>query len=484
MILLAPGSRRWMNNPWFWGGLLLLWLVGLALAHGYDGLYGQDAYAHLNYARDIQALWRSGRPLGPYQWPRLYAFLGALWFWGDPAVWMQGLAMVAAAVLLAMVIKLLQAMLPEAKWMGALAFAFVGLSPLLVRNSLSVMADMPSLALMASGLWMGSQYLRRGKSLQLAAACVLTGGAIWLRYPAALAMFLPGLTWVWAAVRRRDFAGLGLTLPSLFVLGLPQLLLPQAVGEGLAQPFAHQHFVGWSPEHYFGRDFVQKDGQMHYPLPNLVVALGLFWHPRYLGLGLLGILGFLFRKRLHFPKVEWVAGGAILLNVLFLAGIPFQNPRFLLPALPFAALFLAGNWNALWERIFRTERLRTAAFVVVVAVQLALGIWSCGLLFRVNANERAVADALKALPQRGQRLYELSFEAMLRARGVPFEAVHLWDGPVPEPRVGDLVLFNLPAFEKQFAGMWPMKNWAFLQETHSLVKTITWKEGWALYEVH
>jgi hypothetical protein len=444
----ALASRRSIGqNPWFWSLILLFWLVLLAWMHGYDGLYGQDAYEHLNYARDLQRNWQDGTPLGMYQWPRLYAFFGALWPCGDPQFWMKALAMIGAAVTLGMMIKLLQASWPDRRWMAPLVFAFVGLSPLVVRNSLSVMADMPSLALTVSALWLGSRYMEHGKTMQLLGAMLLSGAAIFMRYPVALALGLPMLYWAWNGLKQRDWAGLALALPALLVASLPQLLLPQAVGEGLTQPFQHQHFIQWTPANYFGRSFFQKDGYNEYPVFNLAAALGLFWHPRYFGLGLLGLLGVLFWKRWQLPRPSWIALGSILIHVLFLAGIPFQNPRFLLPVLPFAAILLAGCWVIGWEKLLKTNGLRISVFALLVAAQLGLGWWSSRQLFAVNANERQIAKDLTTvagdglywepgdeawvtwdrswIPEPWKRLYELSFQAMLKARQVPLEAISI-----------------------------------------------------------
>lgn len=119
----------------------------------------------------------------------------------------------------------------------------------------------------------------------------------------------------------------------------------------------------------------------------------------------------------------------------------------------------------------------------IVAVQIGLCWWSGKLLFAVSANEKAIAADLKAIPDQGQRLYELSFEAMLEARNVPLTEVNMWYGPLEPPRPGDLVLFNLKAFEQQFAVMWPMKNWEMLGQNHNLRIQKEWKEGWKLYVV-
>lgn len=469
---------------WLWALLLLACLCGTCLALGFDGLYGQDAYAHLNYARAIQAHWREGIPLGPYQWPRLYAFLGALWPWGDPRGWMQFLSMAGAAALLGFLLKLLRAAQPGARWLSPLAFAFVGLSPFFLRNALTVMADTPSLGALAGALWWGHGYSQGGGRGRLALAAAAGGCAVMLRYPAALALAPAALSWLLAAHRRGDWLACALALPCLALAALPQLLLPQAAGEGLSQPFQHQHFLQWRLEHAVQRDFLQQDGYNAYATPNLLAALGLLWHPRYLGLGCLGTVAWAFRRRLALPRASWWAVGAIALSTAFLAGIPYQNPRFLLPCLPFAALLLAPGWTVLWERLPRAPWLRWAGYGLLLTAQLGMVAWSCRLPLQVNATEREIASHLSQLPQRGQRLYELGFEAMLQARGVPLEEVNMWEGPLPPPRAGDLVLFNPGRFAPQFAGMWPMRNWDMLHQGHVLKLQHRWKEGWELHVIH
>ncbi len=179
----------------------------------------------------------------------------------------------------------------------------------------------------------------------------------------------------------------------------------------------------------------------------------------------------------------WIACGAIVVNVLFLAGIPFQNPRFLLPILPFVAILLAASWDFGFQRLFPSRRMQQIAFLGIFTVQVGLCLWSSKLPFAVSANEKMIAADLKAIPNQGQRLYELSFEAMLKARNVPLEEVNMWYGPLDPPQKGDLVLFNLKAFEGQFKGMWPMKNWEMLGQNHTLRVQQEWKEGWKLYVI-
>lgn len=460
-------------------------LGAVAWINGYDGLYGQDAYAHLNYARDLQAFFRDGQPLGAYQWPRLYAFLGALWPLGNPQFWMQCLSIGSAGAFLAFTIQWLRKMLPAmaaSAWLAPLTFAMVGCSPLLLRNSISIMADSPSLACSAAALLAGATYQAGGKWWHLALAGLGTGASIALRYPAALVMLPMGLIWAWEVLRRRDFlAALGFLAMACLPM-LPQLILPAAVNEGLDQPFRHQHFIQWRLGNFLGRSFVQMDGYNAYPFPNLVAALSMFWHPRSLGLGCLSLLAlpFIWRK---LPRVHWPSVAAILVNTIFLAGIPFQNPRFLLPELPFVALLLLpiGVWA--WENWLKGNRLRQFAFLGILVVNLGLGYLATRQFFQLNRLERTMAAELKARHKPGQQLFELSLQPMLRARDVPQRDCSMWEGGLPAPRPGDLLLFNLPKFGPQFANMWPMKNWDWLHQGHEWEEILAFDKEWKLYEI-
>ncbi len=382
-----------------------------------------------------------------------------------------------------MTAKILQRLIPTSDWLPFLTLAFVGFSPLLVRNSLSIMADAPALGAMLTAIWLGICFEESGKMVHFLAAAFFAGFAVMLRYPVALALFFPVLNWLWIAFRRKTWWGLIFFLPCFAFAALPQLLLPNAVGEGLTQPFQHQHFLQWSFQNFFGTSFFQKDGYNSYPVFNLGAALGPFWHPRYFGLGILAVFGLIFYRKFKLAVPSWWIFGAIAANVLFLSGIPFQNPRFLLPVLPFVAVLFAPIWVYAWDRLTFSPNVKKIAFAAVLCTQMALCWWSCRLIFDVNAYEKQIAATLLAIPNDGQRLYELSFEAMLKARKVPLQEVNMWYGPLPEPRVGDLVLFNLTAFEQQFAGMWPMKNWEMLQRQHRLKVQTEWKEGWKLYVV-
>ncbi len=473
------------QNPWVWAGLLMLILVIVRLVSGYDGLYGQDPYAYHNYTLAIQAHWRVGTDLGPFVWPRIYPLLGALWLWGDPGPWLQFLSMAGSALTLAMTIKLLQSALPNGRSLAALAFVFIGLAPFHMRYSLSILSDAPGMGLMTWALWEGVRYGSTAKRRHLLAAALLAGLSIWTRYPLALLLAIPCLVWVWNAWKNRDLLGIGLFLPVLLLAAIPHFwVLPHAPQEGVGHAFQNSNFVQWSPMNAFKRDFVQLDGAQHFSTPNILASFGIFWHPRFLGLGGLGLLAWLFRRRLGLPAMDVLALAPITLYGLFLAGIPFQNHRFLLPMLPFAALVLAPAWSQLAERVIVRRWVGMGAFFGILILQLSLSLYACRLVVATNRLERQIVADLQQVQPQGRRLYEFGFEAMLVARQVGFEKVNLWYPDIPPPSSRDLVLFNLSAFSKQFQDKWPMRNWHLITDGHVLDTVQRWDGGWRLYEIH
>lgn len=461
--------------------LVMLLVKGIS---GYDGLYGQDPYAYYNYARAIQAYWQDGTPPGAFVWPRIYPLLGALWMWGDPGPWMQFLSMAGSCLMLGMTINLLRMAQPQSRYAAPAAFLFIGLAPFLLRNSLSILSDTPALGLMTWALWQGERYLQGQRPRHLLCAGLLTGLAIWTRYPVALLMALPCLLWMIHAARQRQLLPLLLFIPVMLLASIPHFwLLPHPTDEGVGHVFQNSNFVQWSPWNAFQRDFQQQDGHLSFSTPNLVASLGIFWHPRYLGIGGFAIFAWLLRKRWGMPRFQWASLGSILVYSLFLAGVPFQNARFHLLSLPFAGKVLAPAWDRAATWIMQRRGLGLFLFGLIFVLQLGMGIYACRALFATSALEQQIAAELRTIPNNQRRLYEFSLEAMLKARGVGFEKVNLWYPDIPAPRPTDLLIFNLEAFGTQFQGKSPMKNWEFIQSNYKLRVLKQWEGGWQLYEI-
>src|SRR5437868_3393316 len=76
-----PGDAMIRSSRW---SLLVLFCIPLCLSlvttvtRRFDGLYGQDAFAYYDYARDLAARIAQGLPPTPFVWPIGYPVLVAL----------------------------------------------------------------------------------------------------------------------------------------------------------------------------------------------------------------------------------------------------------------------------------------------------------------------------------------------------------------------------------------------------------------------
>src|SRR5579863_5330207 len=75
----AGAGARQIAVFWLLGLVLAVPAGGLAVRHGFDGLYGQDAYAYFDYgAISVRQSLSTVAPLQPFFWPPGYPLLVAL----------------------------------------------------------------------------------------------------------------------------------------------------------------------------------------------------------------------------------------------------------------------------------------------------------------------------------------------------------------------------------------------------------------------
>jgi hypothetical protein len=381
-------------------GATLLVFVLVRLALPFDGLYGQDAFAYYDVARRLGPWLAGAEPLPPLYWPLGYPALVALLLpisGGGPAagqiVSLLGCATGAAATAL-LVGELGALRRPVAPRQGdgsqvaaLVAGMAVALAGGTLRSSQVVMAD--GLALGAVALAMlaaARQAAGRGHAWLIVAALALAWGTItrWLVGLCAL----PLVAYAILAARARPapagdrdrgatatatIVTLALSLAVALAVLLPQLALSHANPVSFER---HAWLVGWSPANAFRRDLHTPDGHAVYRLPvSLFYLVRMAWPDFFFPtLALLAALGAgaLARRRAAaelallagWPAAAW----------LFLAGIPYENPRFLLPAMPALAALAGIGFHALAEDRGRVARRALAlALAASLAAGLALG---------------------------------------------------------------------------------------------------------------
>ena len=366
---------------------LFLALASLAIAatRGFDGLYGQDAYAYFDYATaSVRESLLHLQPLEPFFWPPGYPLLVALASLGVGPVPLAGqlVSLLMGALVPVLTVLLVRELWPEDVAWALLAGALVAVCGQLWQSSVVVMADTTGLALATASAVALARYAR---SPALGLACRgQCGGRL-----ATLARWIYGLVaipfGVYALIVLFERGGdtRKRLAHAAIALGVAALVLVPALAQPLIgllrDPSQPATFAGnfqvysWSPLNAVRHDFFTADGHLAYTQPNGVYYAIAPANLAYFGpLLAVWVLPGLWAARLWpVRSIVLIVGWAAIVYA-FHAGAPWQNFRFTLAYLPplailvGAGVLLAWRWLATWLPLrWRPVRLLVVAWVAV-----------------------------------------------------------------------------------------------------------------------
>ena len=254
------------------------------------------------------------------------------------------------------------------------ASALVACSPVVVFESLVVMADVP-----AAAMWMGALAVASGTPRAALASGILTGVAILIR-PNLLPLAL--FPWLMSIVRC-ETARSAATRTGLFAAGS----LPAA------------WFIGWVNQRLYGSPFSSGYGDLgaafavNHAAANLRLYAG-WWLESQGALGFLFLLA-LWRRRTRARECLVLVGYAVCAGLMYVFYLPFDqwwDPRFLIPAIPVVFLLAADavDWAA-----HRSPSLRVAAmaaFAVAAAIHAIAFMDAKDILGNRVAEQRRYLD--------------------------------------------------------------------------------------------
>jgi len=373
----------------------------------FDGLSSQDAYAYFNFARAIQPhLWH-GAPLPDLYWPRGYpiavALLLPLTGGGSGAGQLvSALALAGAAAATTVLVRALVGRHGGTMGSGAssaaalaagLAVACTGAT---LRYSQLVMADGLAVGLVAAALLCAARFANGGSGGWLiACAAALAGGTI-SRWLVGL-LVVPLAFYLLPALRRRPGGPVWAAAAALVGLTIlvPQLVVARAIPQSFAQ---HEWVQNWNLSHAFRRDFDTPEGHERYRLPiALFYFVRLGWPDAFFpALAIFVVAGLVVLARARDWRALALLAGWPIAVLVFLAGIPYENPRFLLPTLPAIAALAGigfGAAGAAWRRP------ATITLAASLALGVALGAREHGRqVARKNADLDLIAWTLARVP--------------------------------------------------------------------------------------
>ncbi len=505
-----PGRARWHRPALASLALLLLLalpVLGLIATSGFNGLYGQDAYAYWEYAAHPlrESVLGGGAP-PRFHWPPGYPFLVTLatLVGGTTPRSGQGVSLLAGALVPALTMVLAGALRvgsPAGQWpwgVPLLAGVLVALNGQLWQSSAVVMADTTALALATLGMVGLARYGRRGEARWLLLAAGGLAGAIGTRL-AYLLVALPAALYVGRllyhtprarALRHGLLAGaVGLLLLGpLLAMTLRDLANPERDFVSFA---AAGEVYRWHPRHAWQREHESSDGVLRYALPNalyyaLTPARGFYLTPLFALWIPVGLV-LLWRQR-DALRLTVLAGWPGVLY-LFHAGTAWQNVRFTLGYLPplaiLSAMGLLGSYHHLRGR--GSRRALGLLLLVGVGWQVtgALGLTS-GFIERMQDNVATARWAAAQMPPDAQLFtfgltLTLQHESALATHDLyfltPADLAALLASSQPA-----YLLLDVANIEAQWQGRSPAIGYAWLRDGPGL-RLLATRGAYTLFQV-
>lgn len=443
---------------------------------GFDGLFGQDPYAYLGLGKSLSLYFQGAGPKPFSHYPAGFAVVPALFsLLGVPILWAFRLLVLLSGFGILYVLRcFLRDLYPFETFRRTVFLCLVALAPALVKGSLVVLSDVPAAFLVLSSVWFlyrfsidqHSENLVLG-ALSSALAWTFRNGVLPLSLLSALALLFLGFRAgkpVFAVLAL--ISGLSLAFSIRSLAGMPEL------GD-------HPYSTAWSLANFVAPSFQTADGLRQNEWPNLLFFSSVFWHRAFLLPGSLLCLAAIWTGAWRRPLLA-VLALVCGVYILFLAGLPVQNQRYLLLIYPFVVLLLFPGFLWCWEQL----RERKWALIPALLVFPAQGLLAARALVKpldFNALERQLATELQVY--HSKTIYAFSVDIALRERLPQVRWMSLWEKEYVDFPSGSYLLFNEAEFSKEWKGMNPMKNVERLKSSARLQVLKTWPSGWTLYAI-
>jgi 4-amino-4-deoxy-L-arabinose transferase-like glycosyltransferase len=447
-----PRPEVWVPLALFAFALGLRVLV-IALAR-FDGLYGQDAFEYLEYARRIFTAPVGFPPPGTFYWPLGYPMLSALFFHvTGPSPLGAQLASTLTGAAVAPLVYALARPLTESRRPAVAAGLAMAVSGQLIQSSISIMSDAPALFWATLSALALLRHGRGGRLAWLLASATTLGLAIVTRwfYVALIPSFAFAIL---PCEHRRPMLRVLLWGSLVFLIALPQVLFSQRS----PVPFLnHGLLTHWSPAHAWRTSFDTGNGHFSYRLPPAIFYAYPLLHPFYLS-PLLAPFVCLGAWRLRRSRELILILGWALFPYLCLCGLNYESWRFGLAYLPPVAVLAGSGLSWPWFALRRKRRILAAcAFAMALALSIPFTYRGLASFLAIRAGEDTAVRFLQSRVPAGATVITFSLTAALRHSG-RFEVVELFD-ETPET-LRPLIDSGQPAFllvdseniERQWAG--------------------------------
>ncbi len=454
-------------------------MAGVIVFTDFNGLYGQDAHEYLRYGKALFSFLKEGTEPGYFHWTAGYPLAGALLaFITGIKIAMLAIPVLSASWILVLVASFLIGEFPgREREVGVFAFLFLGLSPYFFRHAISVMSDVPALALVVTAYYFADRSIKLKKTSFFLFSVFTAFTAIFFRM--ALTPIVIPLIVFFVSSNFYKF-NIKKLVGTLLLMAIPLLIHLYFKNPESTSILYNYDSEGWSLSNLFKRNFITNDGSVHYILPNLIYNLSVLVHPGFIFPGIIFIFLMFFNKSQPSLIFKPVLIGCVL-YFLVVCITPMHNPRFLLPILPFFVIACLPSYLTLLSWFHYRRKLFYVFLTIVFCFQITLVYFAFLPFLKLNREEKKLA--LMVLKQEPKIIYTFGIDGALRSYGFDGKLINLFNQPLDSVTTDSYLIFNKKAFEKQWQGLNPMNNYIYLLNSGMAKLVEKSNDGWELYEI-
>lgn len=462
----------------YWILILIPLLIVIVLRlFGFDGLYGQDSYEYLRYTSAIRKCFFDGTHPGSYYWPVLYPFLGSIlsFILGNTIFALQFITAISLSFSCIYLIKIIRLLYPDQKRSFLYILIFGMFSPFFLKMGMVIMSDLMAATFLVITFYYFFKAYYKGTNI--AFVFIFATCAVMTRY-ASLFIILPVIIYsFFILIKRKAIKNFMIAIFFSSIVTIPFLFFQK---DDLFYASSNYFFNSWSLLNYFKSNFKTIDGMGSYPFPNLIHSLYIFIHPGYIYIGMLLSLLFIKNFKLLIGFQQKIIISSILLYLIFLSGIPFQNTRVLGLLFPIVLLFFYPAFSYLINFAFIKKYL-VALGVISFVLQIFFWVFTFQHTYKRTILERKMVEILT--PYQGGKLHSFDLDIALEGRGLDFEYKNLYSNKEKKFKTNDFVLFHPTKFLKQWSDTNLINNWNYLHKNYQLEVIKNASEGWILYQI-
>ncbi len=456
---------------------LILFFLIIRFVIQFDGLYGQDAYEYMRYTNEMYSFFENGTLLGDYFWGLGYPFFACIvnFFVHNGGLSLQLVSLLAAFVTwvyIDKIIVLIYAQEPN----YLITFLFLVLSPIFIIQSILVMSDMLACAFITIAIYYFILFIIQSQNKHCLLGITFSALSLQTRYASIVVLILFFVLVFIKLIKAKNYTIILCSVLIGTIISLPHIYIRS---NNSLQFLSHNFLTDWNILNLFKNSFVTINGESHSKLINLVYVLYSFFHPQFFAFGCLVFTWVLIKKhqflvRNRFQNIILIS---ILIYAIFLAGIPFQNKRFLALSFPFVIIVC----YPILKQIILTTKRSKGLIILVLFVQFGLIVYFVKPNYQRNKLEKTIANDLNTFS--GKTIYIFDIDIALKGRNVPLDYQNIWYKEYERFNKGALVLLNAAQLEKQWVGLNPLINWNKLKLTGNLKVLKSYDNGWNLYEI-